>query len=98
MPDVMTLRNWLLIACGVGVCVLLFGSLMMAALGRRFTDRIIAANMISTKVIVLFAVMSVIVGRDYLADICLVCAGVSFLSSVVLSRLAERNDEAKEAA
>ena len=96
MPDVMILREWLLTASGAAVCLLLFVSLMMAGLGRRFTDRIIAVNVIGTRLIVLFAVMAVIVGGDYLADICLVCAGISFLLSVVLSRLADRTDEAEE--
>ena len=93
MPDVMTLRNALLIGSAVFLSVSIFICLMRSALGPRYTDRIIAANIIGTKVIVLIAVLAVIVGEDYLADICLIYAIVSFLSVVVLGRSVIENKE-----
>ena len=93
MPDVMTLRNALLIGSGVFLSVSIFICLMRSALGPRYTDRIIAASIIWTKVIVLIAVLAVIMGQDYLADICLICAVISFLSVVVLGRSVLENKE-----
>lgn len=81
-----TLRSSLLIASAVFLSVSIFICLMRAALGPRYTDRIIVASIIGTKVIVLIAVLAVIIGEDYLADICLVYAIISFLSVVVLAR------------
>ncbi len=97
MPDAMTLKNALLIGSAVFLSVSIFICLMRAALGPRYTDRIIAASIIGTKVIVLIAVLAVIVGQDYLADICLIYAIISFLAVVVLGRsVLERKEGGEE--
>lgn len=86
MPNAETLRNILLIGSAVFLSATIFLCLMRAALGPRFSDRIIAANIIGTKIILLIAVMSLLIGEGYLADICLIYAVISFLSVVVLAR------------
>ena len=96
MPDVMTLRNWLLIGSAVFLSVSIFICLMRATLGPRYTDRIIVASMVGTQVIVLIAVLAVLVGQDYLADICLIYAIISFLSVVVLGRSVLEKKEGSE--
>lgn len=97
MPDAETLRNWILIGSAVFLSVSVFICLMRAALGPRYTDRIISASMVGTQVIVLIAVLAVIVGQDYLADICLIYAIISFLAVVVLGRsVLERKEDTQE--
>ena len=97
MPDAETLRSWILIGSAVFLSVSVFVCLMRAALGPRYTDRIISASMVGTQVIVLIAVLAVIVGQDYLADICLIYAIISFLAVVVLGRsVLERKEDAQE--
>ncbi len=96
MPDSETLRNFLLTACAVVLSLSIFVCLMRAMLGPRFTDRVAAASMAATQVIVLLAVLAVIVGRDYLADICLIYAVISFLFVVVLGRSVLENKEDTE--
>ena len=86
MPDVATMRNLLLIGGAIFLSVAIFFCLLRAALGPRFTDRVIAINIIGTKVIVLIAMLSLYIGEPYLVDICLVYAIISFLSVVVLAR------------
>ena len=86
MPDAETLREWLLIVSGAFLSVTVFVCLMRAALGPRYTDRIIASSVIGTKIILLIAVMAMIVGNDYLVDICLIYAIINFLAVVVLAR------------
>ena len=94
MPDAMTLQNALLIGSAVFLSVSIFVCLMRATLGPRYTDRIIVASMVGTQVIVLIAVLAVIVGEDYLADVCLIYAIISFLSVVELGRsVLERKEE-----
>ena len=66
--------------------ITIFICLLRAALGPRFSDRIIAANIIGTKVIILIAVLALIIGQNYLVDICLIYAIINFLSVVVLAR------------
>ena len=96
MPDIETLRNFLLEGCAVFLSVSVFVCLMRAMLGPRFTDRVAAASMAAAQVIVLLAVLAVIVGRDYLADMCLIYAIISFLSIVVLGRSVLENKEDAE--
>ncbi len=96
MPDVETLRNWLLTGCAVFLSLSVFVCLMRAMLGPRFTDRVVAANMVATQVMVLIAVLAVVVGREYLADICLIYAVISFLFVVVLGRSVLENKEDSE--
>ena len=71
-----------LIVLAVSLCFCLF----RAVLGPRFTDRIVAVNIISTKCIIIIAVIGVLSGLDYLLDVALVYAMIGFLSVVVLSK------------
>ena len=96
MPDAVTLRYWLLSGSAIFLSAAIFLCFIRLALGPRYTDRILAANMIVTKIIILLAVLSVIIGQDYLADICLVCSTVGFLSVIVLSRSVLENKEGRE--
>ena len=94
MLDAMTLQNALLIGSAVFLSVSIFVCLMRATLGPRYTDRIIVASMVGTQVIVLIAVLAMLIGEDYLADVCLIYAIISFLSVVVLGRsVLERKEE-----
>ena len=86
MPDAAALQGALLLGGAVFLSVTVFFCLLRAALGRRFTDRIIAVNIVSTKVIVLISMLSFHIGEQYLVDICLIYAIISFLSVVVLAR------------
>ncbi len=97
MLNAENLRSVLLIGSAVFLSATIFLCLMRAALGPRFSDRIIAANIIGTKIILLIAVLSLIVGESYLADICLIYAAISFLSVVVLARsVIEKKEGEKE--
>ena len=97
MPSVETLRSFLLTGSVVFLSATIFFCLMRAALGPRYSDRIIAANIIGTKIILLIAVLSLIIGESYLADICLIYAVISFLSVVVLARsVLEKNEGSEE--
>ena len=95
MLNAENLRSVLLIGSAVFLSATIFLCLMRAALGPRFSDRIIAANIIGTKIILLIAVLSLIVGESYLADICLIYAAISFLSVVVLARSVIEKKEGK---
>lgn len=90
------IRDFLLYGSAVFLSITIFFCLMRAALGPRFSDRIIAANIIGTKIILLIAVLSLMVGESYLADICLIYAVISFLSVVVLARSVIEKKEGEE--
>ena len=79
MFDAETLKNILLVVCAVFLSATIFLCLARAALGPRYSDRIIAANIVSTKIILLIAVLSLIIGEGYLADVCLIYAARSVI-------------------
>lgn len=66
---------------------LVFAGLVRAVKGPRVADRLMAGNMIGTMVMVMIAVLSMYLQEDYLLDICLIYAMVSFLAVVVLSKV-----------
>lgn len=81
------IRELSLLAGAVVLALLMFAALIRAVLGPRFTDRIIAVNMINTMVVAEIALLSVYLKEDFLVDVALVYALLSFLTVTVLSRM-----------
>lgn len=69
--------------------------LLRAILGPRFTDRIIAINVIGIKTIILICVLAFYMEEDYLLDISFVYALISFLAVVVLSKVYLTTDKVR---
>jgi len=67
--------------------ILIFAAFFRAVKGPRVADRLVAVNMIGTMVMVIIAVLSVYLGEDYLVDICLIYAMMSFLAVIVLAKV-----------
>ena len=79
-------KIFLLVCCsllGIGV----LACMVRAFRGPRFTDRVVAVNMIGTITIVIMAMLSVALDAGYLVDISIVYVLLSFLAIVVLTRL-----------
>ena len=72
-------KSWVLSAGAVVLALLILATLVRAVLGPRFTDRIL--------VIAELMLLSVWLREDFLVDIALVFALLSFLAVVVASRL-----------
>lgn len=69
------------------LAVLLFACLIRAVKGPRIADRIVAVNMMGTMVMVIIAVLSLLLKENYLVDVCLIYAMVSFLAVIVLTKV-----------
>ena len=67
--------------------VLIFICKIRAIKGPRFTDRVVAGNMISTMIIVILSILSVYMEEPFLVDVAIVYAMLSFITVVVLCRL-----------
>lgn len=61
--------------------------LIRAVKGPTIADRLVAVNMMGTIVMVIIAVLAVLMNEDYLVDICLIYAMISFLAVVVLTKV-----------
>ena len=81
------MKNVILMGCTALFLVLMLLTLVRAVLGPRFTDRVVAVNMINTMVLAVLVLLGLLLEVDYLIDIGLVYALLSFLAVVVLSRL-----------
>ena len=61
--------------------------LVRAVVGPRIADRIVAANMMGTMVIVMIAILALMLGEGYLVDICIIYAMISFLAVIALTKI-----------
>lgn len=61
--------------------------LIRAVMGPTIADRLVAVNMMGTIVMVIIAVLGLLMDEDYLVDICLIYAMISFLAVVVLIKV-----------
>ncbi len=75
------------IVCLIALTVIALVCLVRAILGPKFTDRIMAINMIGTKTLLMVCVLAVLLKESYLVDVAIVYALLSFLAVVILSKL-----------
>ena len=61
--------------------------LIRAILGPKTSDRIVSINMIGTITIIMLAIFSVLLDQNYLADVCIIYAMLSFISVIVLTKI-----------
>ena len=78
--------NVLLWIAAVFISLSACACLVRGILGPRFTDRIVAINVICTKAVIMIALLSCILGDSHLLDIAVLYAMISFLAVVVLSK------------
>ena len=81
------MMHGIFLGCAVLFTVLILAVLVRSMLGPRFTDRIVAVNVLNTMVIAVISLLAVWLEEDYLVDVALVYALLSFLTVVVLSRM-----------
>ena len=79
-------NHYLLVLLGI-FAILLFVCLIRSIKGPRIADRIVSVNMIGTMVVVMISIASAMLHEDYLMDICLIYAVMSFLAVVVISKM-----------
>lgn len=84
------LSDWydmILTAAVIVLAVLIIISMIRSVLGPGIADRIIAVNMTGTMIIIIIAILSVYLDENYLVDVCLIYAMLSFLGVVVLCKV-----------
>lgn len=65
----------------------LFSSLLRSIRGPRIADRIVAVNMAGTQTTIIIAILTVMLGEGYLADVALIYTMLSFLAVVLLTKV-----------
>lgn len=79
--------DWVFHIVLVVLAVMVILCLIRAVIGPRIADRLVAVNMIGTMVMVSICILAVVMKEDYLVDICLIYAMISFLAIVVLTKV-----------
>lgn len=79
--------DWIFHIVLVVLAIMVILCLVRAIIGPRMADRLVAVNMIGTMVMVSISILAVLLGEDYLVDICLIYAMISFLAIVVLTKV-----------
>lgn len=75
-----------------------FVCLLRAAKGPRFTDRVLAMNMIGSLVVMMICILSYVLDEGFLVDVAVLYALLNMLVVVVLCRVANaRHREVKKA-
>ena len=82
-----TTYHFLFVGILIILGVMLFLCLLRACMGPTVADRLVSINMMGTMVIVIIAVLTVMLGEGYLADICIIYAMISFLAVIVLTKV-----------
>jgi|LSQX01.3.fsa_nt_gb multicomponent Na+:H+ antiporter subunit F len=78
---------YFLMTCCIILALCAIAALIRAIKGPRYTDRLVAGNMIGTMVIATMCILSVYLGQSFLVDVAIVYALLSALAVIVLSRL-----------
>ena len=75
------------------LCVLtavMLACLIRAVKGPRYTDRLVALNMICTVVVLMVCILSYVLGESYLVDVAILYGLLNLLAVAVLSRISVR--------
>ena len=67
--------------------LLVIACLVRAIRGPRIADRVIAANMIGTLVVITICILSFVMNEGYLIDIAMIYTMLSFLAVVLLTKV-----------
>ena len=69
------------------LALLTLACLTRAIIGPRIADRIVSINMISTLSLAMIAILTLVLGEGYLADVAIIYALLGFLAVVVLCKV-----------
>jgi multicomponent Na+:H+ antiporter subunit F len=76
----------IIIACTILVCS------YRAIFGPGTFNRIVAANVIGTKAIVLLIIVGYIIERPHFVDVALMYAAIAFIGTIIIAKYAERGE------
>ena len=82
--------NSIFLATTIVLAILTFICLYRAYAGPTAADRVVAIDVISTKVAVLIAFLSILTGQESFIDVALVYAMIGFVMTIAVSKYLEK--------
>lgn len=77
----------LLLVAEIGLCLCALAALVYIITAKRFEDRMVGVNLVSTIVLNIIAVLTIVLDTTFIIDVTIVYAFLGFLAIVVLCRL-----------
>lgn len=77
----------LLLGVEIVLCLLALAALWYISTAKRFEDRMVGVNLVSTIVLNIIAVLTIVLDTTFIIDVTIVYAFLGFLAIVVLCRL-----------
>lgn len=87
IPALVTAYRVVLEAALLFFAVMLSLCLIRAIKGPKIADRLVAVNMMGTMVMVIIGILAILMQEEYLVDICLIYAMISFLAVIILTKV-----------
>jgi len=78
------------IITAVFLALLVFFSLYRAYAGPTAADRVVAINVITTKIAMLIVLLSIITGQEVFVDVALIYAMMGFIATICVSKYIEK--------
>ncbi|SDY47430.1 MULTISPECIES: monovalent cation/H+ antiporter complex subunit F [Tindallia] len=78
------------IATSVFLALMTFFCLYRAYVGPTAVDRVVAINVITTKVAMLIVLMSIMIGQESFVDVALIYAMMGFIATICVSKYIEK--------
>lgn len=82
--------NQIFLLAAIALVVLAFVSLYRAIVGPRAVDRIIAINVIATKVAAVIVLLAIYMNEESYIDVALIYAMIAFIATIGVSKYFER--------
>lgn len=79
--------QYLFIGAMIILAILIILCFIRAIIGPNISDRIVAINMIGTMTIIIISILAVYLKEEYLLDVSIIYAMISFLAVVVLTKV-----------
>jgi multicomponent Na+:H+ antiporter subunit F len=86
----MTMLENIFIGAAIFIMILAFASLYRAMVGPTAADRVVAINMISTKVSVIIILVALVLEQKNYVDVALIYAMVGFITTVSVAKYLEK--------
>ena len=79
--------NLFLETCLVVLALLVAGAAVRAVRGPRFTDRIVAINLLTTMTLSMICILTLLRGEDFFIDVAIIYALISFVTVAVMAKI-----------
>ncbi len=76
-----------------GFALLLAGTMVRVFIGPTVWDRLLAFNLVASKIVIAIVLFALLMEKPYLLDVAIVYSLIGFVATVLIARFVERKDK-----